>query len=89
MVIIHPDIGKFLFAVQRWSLKNQYTIIPNNFEHKKSALFFSSLKELKDIIEYYFIEGNEEELLKIAENGRRHLLQYHTPQHRANYVMKA
>ena len=58
--------------------QNQYTIIPNNFEHKKSALFFSSLKELEDILEYYFLEGNEEELLKIAENGRRHLLQYHT-----------
>jgi hypothetical protein len=68
--------------------QNQYTIIPNNFEHKKSALFFSSLKELKDILEYYFLEGNEEELLKIAENGRRHLLQYHTPQHRANYVIE-
>ncbi|MDT7885845.1 MAG: glycosyltransferase [Thermoproteota archaeon] len=69
--------------------QNQYTIIPNNFEHKKSALFFSSLKELKDILEYYFLEGNEEELLKIAENGRRHLLQYHTPQHRANYVIES
>ena len=69
--------------------QNQYTIIPNNFEHKKSALFFSSLKELKDILEYYFLEGNEEELLRIAENGRRHLLQYHTPQHRANYVIES
>jgi len=69
--------------------QNQYTIIPNNFEHKKNALFFSSLKELEDILEYYFIEGNEEELLKIAENGRRHLIQYHTPQHRANYVIES
>jgi len=69
--------------------QNQYTIIPNNFEHKKSALFFSSLKELEDILEYYFLEGNEEELLKIAENGRRHLLQYHTPQYRANYVIES
>jgi len=69
--------------------QNQYTIIPNNFEHKKSALFFGSLKELEDILEYYFLEGNEEELLKIAENGRRHLLQYHTPQHRANYVIES
>jgi len=69
--------------------QNQFTIIPNNFEHKKSALFFGSLKELKDILEYYFLEGNEEELLKIAENGRRHLLQYHTPQHRANYVIES
>jgi len=68
--------------------QNQYTIIPNNFEHKKSALFFGSIKELKDILEYYFLEGNEEELLKIAENGRRHLLQYHTPQHRASYVIE-
>ena len=69
--------------------QNQYTIIPNNFEHKKSALFFGSLKELEDILEYYFLEGNEEELLKIAENGRRHLVQYHTPQHRANYVIES
>jgi len=69
--------------------QNRSTRIPNNFEHKKSALFFGSLKELKNILEYYFLEGNEEELLKIAENGRRHLLQYHTPQHRANYVIES
>jgi hypothetical protein len=31
--------------------QNQYMIIPNNFERKKSALFFGSLKELKDILE--------------------------------------
>jgi hypothetical protein len=78
-----PFCGAALIA------QNQYTIIPNNFEHKKNALFFGSLKELKDILEYYFLEGNEEELLKIAENGRRHLLQYHTPQHRANYVIES
>jgi hypothetical protein len=68
--------------------QNQYTIIPNNFVHQKNALFFSSLEELKDILEYYFIGNNEEELVRIAENGRRHLLQYHTPQHRANYVIE-
>jgi len=30
-------------------------MIPSNFKHKKSALFFSLFEELKDILEYYFL----------------------------------
>jgi spore maturation protein CgeB len=49
--------------------QNHHTIVPNNFEHKKNALFFSSLRELKNILEYYFL--GKKELLRIAENRRR------------------
>ena len=36
--------------------QNQYTIIPNNFEHKKSALFFGSLKNLKIFLNTTFLK---------------------------------
>jgi hypothetical protein len=90
---IASPVGNDYYTYRYWEIalcnvtliaQNQYMMIPNNFEHKKSTLFFSLFEELKDILEYYFIEGNEEELLRIAENGKD--IYYNTLQHRANYV---
>jgi len=55
MVTILTDIGNLLFVMQHRCVQNQYMMIPSNFKHKKSALFFSLFEELKGILEYYFL----------------------------------
>lgn len=63
-----------------------YSIIPNNFIHKKHAIFFKrNLSDLVDLAEYYIRHDAERQ--EIAEQGYQHLINYHTCEKRAEYFL--
>ncbi|MEM3833400.1 MAG: glycosyltransferase [Thermoprotei archaeon] len=58
--------------------------IPNNFIDGESAIFFRKINELeKKILDY--LKSDKWETL--ARNGRKHFLQNHTPEKRAEYIL--
>ncbi len=61
-------------------------IIPNDFEHKKNAIFCQpSLDDLLDLCKYYLKHESKRE--KIALSGQRHIYEFHTDVHRAQYIL--
>jgi len=73
-----PYSGALLIA------EEPLTIIPNNFVENKHCFFFRSLKELREKIEYCISDENEAR--KIAINGREHVLRYHSPITRVEFI---
>lgn len=62
------------------------TLIPNDFEHGRHAVFCkSSLSDLQDLVCYYVRHSDEREA--IAREGQSHLLKYHTCERRAEYFL--
>jgi hypothetical protein len=62
------------------------TLIPNDFEHGRHAVFCkSSLSDLQELVCYYIRHPDERET--IARNGRSHLLKHHTCERRAEYFL--
>ncbi len=63
-----------------------YSVIPNNFIHKKHAVFFKrDLNDLIDLAKYYIQHDAERQ--KIIDQGYQHLLKYHTCEKRAEYFL--
>lgn len=61
--------------------------IPNNFVHGKHALFFRpDLSDLVDLVRTY--AGDAQACAAMAAEGHKHLLQYHTCERRAEYVLE-
>ncbi len=62
------------------------SVIPNNFEHGRQAVFFrNDLKDLESLIRYYLHSDKERET--IAREGRAHVLTHHTCERRAAYFL--
>ncbi len=62
------------------------TLIPNDFEHGRHAVFCkSNLDDLRDLVRYYIHHANEREA--IAREGHAHLLKHHTCERRAEYFL--
>lgn len=62
------------------------TLIPNDFEHGRHAVFCKpGLDDLRDLVCYYIRHSVEREA--IAREGRSHLLKYHTCERRAEYFL--
>jgi spore maturation protein CgeB len=60
--------------------------IPNNFEHKKHALFCrADLGDLVDLVTTYASDDAARE--RVVEAAYGHLLKYHTCERRAEYVL--
>jgi hypothetical protein len=66
-------------------------IHPYPFTDKINARFYSSIEELSSILREYIHDGqssiNEEERLKIARAGKKHLYQYHSNAARAIFFL--
>lgn len=63
-----------------------YSIIPNNFIHKKHAVFFKrDLSDLIQLAKYY--AQHDAERQEIIDQGYQHLLKYHTCEKRAEYFL--
>ncbi len=61
--------------------------IGNNFSDGINAIFCDpTVDDLLDICKYYLKENSKRE--KIAINGKRHLLEFHTDVHRANSILE-
>lgn len=61
--------------------------IENNFSDGLNAIFCDpTVDDLLDLCKYYLKENSKRE--KIAINGKRHLLEFHTDVHRANHIFK-
>ncbi len=61
-------------------------IIKNDFIDKKHAVFCNpSVDDIIDLCHYYLKKKNNRE--KIAENGKKHIQQYHTDVHRATFIL--
>ncbi len=61
--------------------------IPNNFVHGKHALFFRpDLSNLVDLVRTYASDAHA--CAAMAAEGRKHLLQYHTCERRAEYLLE-
>ena len=61
--------------------------IPNNFVHGKHALFFRpDLSDLVDLVRTYVSDAKA--CAAMAAEGHKHLLQYHTCERRAEYVLE-
>ncbi|MFC1648314.1 glycosyltransferase [Nanoarchaeota archaeon] len=59
--------------------------IPNNFKDKESAVFFKSLVELEEKLDFLF--SNPKVIPKITKKGREKVLKYHTTKERAKRVL--
>lgn len=63
------------------------TVIPNNFEHGRHAVFCRrDLRDLAELVQYYVT--HEEEREAIVAEGYAHLLKYHTCERRAEYFLE-
>jgi hypothetical protein len=62
------------------------TLIPNNLKESKHAFFFDNLKELKQHVEY--IIEDPEYAIKIGREAREFVMKFHSPEKRAEYVLK-
>lgn len=60
-------------------------VIPNNFVHGETAVFFDDLPDLEDKLLYYL--ENPEASLGVATAGHAHLLRYHTASARARQLL--
>jgi hypothetical protein len=62
------------------------SIIPNNFEHGRHAVFFR--KDMSDLVKlaHYYVH-NDAEREAIVKEGYAHLLKYHTCERRAEYFL--
>ncbi|PKN00144.1 MAG: glycosyltransferase family 1 protein [Elusimicrobia bacterium HGW-Elusimicrobia-2] len=61
-------------------------VIPDDFEHGKHAVFCKDdLSDLEGLTNYYLKRDKEREC--IAAEGKKHLLKYHLPRHRAEYLL--
>jgi hypothetical protein len=74
-----PYLGSCLVSWKPW-IK-----IPDNFVDGENAVFFRSIDELKSRI-LHILKSDEWEL--IAEKGREHFLEFHTPEKRAKRILK-
>lgn len=75
-----PACGALLFSHDN----NQ--VHPNPFEDEKNcALFKNDLSDFEEKLRYYLEDENERK--KVAANGNSHLLQYHTSEKRAKYIL--
>lgn len=61
-------------------------VIPNDFVEGESALFFSDKAELRRKIERYILKSDE--WREIARNGQRHFFRHHTPERRAESLLR-
>lgn len=60
--------------------------IPDNFEHRRHAVFFhSDLRDFNELVRYYARHDDEREA--IARAGHAHFLRYHTSERRAAYLV--
>ena len=74
-----PMLGKCLMA-QRTPLW-----IPNDFVDGESALFFSSIVEMREKFKKYYTKSDE--WMEIARNGQKKFLKFHTPEKRVSYLL--
>ena len=62
------------------------SVIPNNFEHGREAVFFrNDLKDLDSLVRHYLQSDKEREVISRA--GRAHTLKYHACEQRAEYFL--
>lgn len=62
------------------------TVIPYPFEDGKTCVMFKNdLSDFKEKLEYYLEDENER--IRIAKAGNKHLYKYHTTEARAKYVL--
>lgn len=59
--------------------------VPFNFTDGKTAVFFESLNDLLDKLDYY--RAHPEESSQIAEAGERHFLEHHTAEARSRQLL--
>lgn len=60
-------------------------LVSNNFTDGKNIVFYSSLDEFKDKLNFYL--KNKELTDKIGVEGREHFKKYHTPKKRVEYIL--
>jgi hypothetical protein len=61
--------------------------IPHPFVDGKHVLFFTNLQELRDKID--FAINNRQAIIEILNEGKRHLLQFHSCKARAQYLINS
>lgn len=60
-------------------------LIPNNFTDGENIVFYSSIKEFNEKIQYYL--NNKDKVLEIGKKGQEHLKKYHTSKKRVEYIL--
>ena len=76
-----PAVGSFMIS------QEPQIVIPYNFEHQKHVIFCQDdLSDLLDLCEYYLRHESQRET--IAAAGKQHLLQYHSHNARARYILE-
>lgn len=83
-------------TLRRWEIPLYDTLLfthdigietPYPFEDGKTCIMFrNDLSDLKEKIEYYLKDENE--CIRIAREGHRHLLRHHTTEQRAKYLLE-
>jgi len=61
-------------------------IYPDKFVDGESCVYYESIDEFKEKLDYYL--QNKDECIRIGNNGYEHVLKYHTPSKRVNYMLE-
>jgi len=60
-------------------------LVSNNFTDGKNIVFYSTIDEFKDKLDFYL--NNKDLTIKIGIEGREHFRKYHTPKKRVEYIL--
>ena len=76
-----------IFANKSCAFSQKYNIIfPDKFKDGESVVEFTTKDELETKLRYYL--NRKDECIRIGNGGYNHLLKYHTPKKRVEYMLK-
>ena len=64
------------------------TPVVNPFQNRKHLVYYHSLKELGEVLDYYLSEAGDSERQRISQNGYEYALKYHKTSDRIDEILK-
>jgi spore maturation protein CgeB len=66
-------------------IQKPFIIYPNKFVDGESCVYYETLSEFKEKLNYYL--NNKDECIRIGKNGYEHTKKYHTGKVRVQYML--
>ena len=67
-------------------IQKPFIIYPDKFVDGESCVYYETIDEFKEKLDHYL--QNKDECIRIGNNGYEHVLKYHTPTKRVNYMLE-
>ncbi len=64
------------------------TPVVNPFQNKEHLVYYSSIKELEKVLDYYLSQAGDSERIKIAQKGYEYALKYHKTSNRIDEILE-